>query len=379
MGHEMDCHPLGAAAPSRTSMKLLNLSSSVFLLAFAAVLHAQTDDPAAQIAAFSSISRDDIGKAIHGDLSGKCVPIESLPWCLSMETCYVAPVAPPAFLERLRANDQDSQVGASSQTFDTEVTRGISTPPQVLDFKRLYLNPALSHTKWLLQKGKSKGADPYSLNLNKEEAARVAKACEQAIAQQTPDWMASGAFAISDVWKEILCARAALFQQGGLAMLPSCEKGKEVFVPEEEMKAVFEGRPRIAAEFQDVLPWLMNGKAPADMDAPPVHYWSLSKIYNHGNLSLSMLGSAKAPNGFRAFEVEYYVCSQYYLSLILYRIWPIEQNGAPATLVWRGDYVLLPDESVPHGMEKMATERIMLLEIKQTIRKLIADLHPKRS
>ncbi len=340
------------------------------------VSFANPGGPLDAMAKISSLSEVDSARLARGEVLGACVHLDHAPRCMSVETSYIVPAAPAAVLERMRTLDVDPKQSVS-QTFTMEMSLPVGIPPQGQDFKRLYLDPNIRHTKWLLERARTATSDP-NLNLNPAESARLADVFKQVLSRKPSDWMMEGAFPISDAWKEILMTRAAKFQAGGLKALPACERGEEVFIPHEEVGNILLQRPKVAAEFADVIPWFMEGKLPVENATPPIYWWGLSKIYTHGNLSLGGLHSQNLPDGMHVVEVEYYVSCQYYLSLILYRFWPYELDGREATLVWRGDYVMLPGDSLLKGIERLAAQKIMLIEIKRSIRGFIDEFGGKK-
>jgi len=77
-------------------------------------------------------------------------------------------------------------------------------------------------------------------------------------------------------------------------------------------------------------------------------------------------------------DEEYYVCGNYYTSVTLYEVWPIQVGQRTGALVWRGDFFAAPTLSFTKGTERIAYGAIMLQEIKKEIRSFQEDVKAKR-
>ena len=69
-------------------------------------------------------------------------------------------------------------------------------------------------------------------------------------------------------------------------------------------------------------------------------------------------------------DFEYFSTSGYYVSLVLYDIWPVE-NG---TVVHRVDLLSAPSLAFTKGIERIAYGKIMLKELKKAIQAFQEDM-----
>jgi hypothetical protein len=96
-------------------------------------------------------------------------------------------------------------------------------------------------------------------------------------------------------------------------------------------------------------------------------------VQGEQTISLSAQFSQPLDDGFRVAEVSYYVSGQYYISVILYQLIPADVNGVKGTFIYRSDFVLTPSVSRIKGIERIAAENILLLEIKKSARSFVEE------
>ena len=63
----------------------------------------------------------------------------------------------------------------------------------------------------------------------------------------------------------------------------------------------------------------------------------------------------------------YYASGGYYVTLTLHQMWPVEIDGKPHTLVWRGDMVSSAALADLHGVEKLGSESAMMKDIAKSV------------
>ena len=77
-------------------------------------------------------------------------------------------------------------------------------------------------------------------------------------------------------------------------------------------------------------------------------------------------------------DIGYYVSGNYYTSITLYEVWPIQSGDKTGSLVWRGDYFAAPTLAFTKGTERIAYGALMLQDIKKEIRFFQDDLKASR-
>ena len=83
----------------------------------------------------------------------------------------------------------------------------------------------------------------------------------------------------------------------------------------------------------------------------------------------ALLTTRSAAGGsFQAADVLYYASGGYYVALTLYQMWPVELNGKPATLVWRGDMISSAELAGLAGVERLGSESAMIKDVSRAIR-----------
>jgi hypothetical protein len=55
------------------------------------------------------------------------------------------------------------------------------------------------------------------------------------------------------------------------------------------------------------------------------------------------------------------------VALTLYQMWPVNVDGKPSTLVWRGDMISSASLASLHGVEKLASEGAMMKDISKAV------------
>ena len=102
-------------------------------------------------------------------------------------------------------------------------------------------------------------------------------------------------------------------------------------------------------------------------------YFELIDVEDEGALTLGSFSSQPVGSGFQAADVTFYASGGYYALLTLYQMWPVEVDGKPATLVWRGDLVSSASLASLHGIEKLASESAMMKDVGKTVKLFKGD------
>lgn len=326
-----------------------------------------------EVSTYSDIRKSiDLGKLAKGDIPGERIQVPSTPLGISVQTCYLVGAAPTDVLARMR-DDQSSDKVKASDTLDKKGTFKISAPAQAADFAPLSLDPGMRSAKSVLGNALEADTRKGKLNLSPEEASSLAAGLKELQGAHGNDWMKAGRENAQEAFRGLLLRRATQFQQGGLSAMAAYDTGSGAISVKDELLMMTRSRPKIYERFSALFDAAISGQGPAGATGPTHHYWESTKIQGEETFNLGAFFAHPTDGGFRALEVQYYVTSKYYTSLILYELWPVEFEGSQRTLVWRADFVSTPSIPFLKGIERLAAENIMLLEVKKSIGAFIKE------
>ncbi|MFZ5806147.1 MAG: hypothetical protein ACOY3I_02925 [Verrucomicrobiota bacterium] len=322
-----------------------------FFLAGIASIQAENWKEELKFSSFSSIS---LAQLKEGNIETSRTSVETPKTAIAVETlCYVAK-SPEQVAKTLM-----SWSPTAHGDLGILAHKSLSAPAKEDDFSSLKLDAEQDEQQWLLDQSESAGSTSNILNVGKKDFTKLAKAGDKPAA-------------LTSAWRSILYARASAYQSGGLEDLESYQTEDGVFVHKKEWKKLFGSLPKINSHFKDLIKKIQETD-PAETPEgvlPSVYYLEKIKINNQLALVLGATKSVKTSNGWQIADFQYYVCSNYYSSLVLYQIVP-SGNGS---LIWRGDYVLSPEMASLKGVERLFSENILLKEVKKTLEYFKEDL-----
>ncbi|MEY2485673.1 MAG: hypothetical protein QOH39_1321 [Verrucomicrobiota bacterium] len=311
------------------------LALILLLPSFAARIRAA--DPAAELASFSIFDGIDLAELAKSDVKTLHGPPSSGRY-LSVQSCYVAPGAPARQLEALRQWN----------------------PTQHRELK-VFLHGDLP-------------SSPTAANLFAKLDRALANGPSQALTEATKkmsrDLQISEAEAkkfkggsVASFWSDLLAARAKLFVSGGSAAQPPYDHTGNAIRPNEELKALLKQQDKIRQHFSGFLNGTGIGRGPGGIN--PELYWELMDVDDQGVLTLGAF--YKRSDSGQAADVLYYASGGYYVALTLYQMWPVTVEGKASTLVWRGDMISSAALESLHGVERLASESVMVKDIARAI------------
>ncbi len=328
-----------------------------------------------ELNSFSKVSDfKSLDQLANGKVLGARVEVEGSDLALSVETVYLI----PAPIDRVLVQMTDPKTLVKTEASDTlslEVHEAMSNPAVISDFQKFVLDPQKkSHLKLL--KASLKAAKDFSLNLSLEEAPAIEKA--------TQVWQSAGSGpgamlalqGVQEAWKAGLLNRAQRFQSGGFRNSPPYARADGPLDYSKEMQEIVQSQTRVADRFKGLLLALDQGGTIPNAPTPPFYYWENPIISGMSTITLGGGVSERSSQGYRILETQYYVSGNFYSSVILHETWPVTWKGAPATLVWRGDYVITSYITRVKGIEKMAAKMIFLIEVKKSVESFIRDCLP---
>jgi hypothetical protein len=292
----------------------------------------QAQDSWKEAQTYSGIDMSGPDALANGTINCSRVPISGSALNIGTESNYLLPVSV----------DQAAGVIRRVEDSTTENDYLLSKPAAIDNFRKLNItDSSLKTLKWL--------------NLSTAEKGRLSDAFKNGSSDK-----------INSTWSAILLDRATTFQSNGLLKAEPYDLGGTPFKLAPELVGLLKQRAPVLKRFVSVMDEIMTGKPGTNL--PVVYYWENEKIQGSQNIGLGAVHALKTATGYQLADLTYYSASSYYISITLHELWPVTVNGKAQTYVWRGDYVISPSIGYTRGIERMAAENIMILEVKSTIK-----------
>lgn len=296
--------------------------------------------------AATAFAADNLARLDTGEVLGKRATLDQMANVMAVETCFLLPIPPERASQVLMNWDptQYKELGVVQHV-------AVSRPPQPADFQSLRLDPAFGPNQVLLQRTEALARGSLSQNVSQGELKIFEKNPNQPEAS----------------WRRLLQERAEQYQKSGLKQMPPYDNVRPAFSIQANWQRVVSMTPEITRRFIDVLQIALNNPS---LEAPGLvqkNYWEALSAQGETVLLLGGLAQLPTPESVRTADLQYYVSSQFGSTLILHEMWPVTWKGKPATLVWRADYVLLPASLTAKGIERMASENLLLQEVRRSV------------
>lgn len=301
-----------------------------FLLATALPLRA---DGVSEMKSFSIFDTVDLAALAQGDAKAVRGAPMSTSRFLSVQSAWVSPGTPAQVAAALA---KWSPAGHSELK--------ILLHNSGSNFSRLSQAPNNSVVQALVSATTSKSSE---LQISKAEAAKL------------PDAAAVSTMSgpVANFWSGVLAGRSQAFASGGLSAQPPYDYSAQAIRPGSEVNSLLSEQGKVKKQFSGIL----NGKAD--------QYWELVDVDGKGVLTLGASYSRSTSGGsYQAADVLYYASGGYYVALTLYQMWPVELNGKPATLVWRGDMISSAALAGLAGVERLGSESVTIKDVSRVIR-----------
>lgn len=326
-------------------MKTRRFSSQFFFVVATLLVAASSAgaDPVSELKSFSVFDSVDLAQLAQGDAKAvRGTPMNTSRF-LSVQSVWVAPGAPAQTAEALR---RWSPAGQSELKVILH-TNGSN-------FSRLSQAPNNSAVQALVSATTSKSPE---LQISRAEAAKL------------PDAAAGSTLSgkVASFWSSVLSGRASAFAAGGLSAQPPYDHSAQAIRPGAEINALLSEQGKIRQKFSGLL----SGRAE--------QFWELVEVEGKGVLTLGASYSRSVSGGgYQAADVIYYASGGYYVALTLYQMWPVEVNGKPSTLVWRGDMTSSAELAGLAGVERLGSESAMMKDVSRAIRVFRRDTSRSR-
>jgi len=320
----------GEAMRFRAVQELMRIFSLLGLAALA-VSKATAADPAAEMGNFSVFSNINVADLAKGEPKVAHGPALSGHF-ISAQSCFVVAGVPARVSEALRQWNP-----AKHSELKVLLHSDLPSSPSAANFSRLSSAPDNAAVRSLVSATQKLSPD---LQISKEEEKRFA-----AVANATGGVMPGP---IATAWAEVLSARA----RAGRSSQPPYDHTGQSVRPSEELNALLRANDKVHRQFSGVL------------DGRSEPFWELLTADEQGVLTLGASYRRSGANGtFQAADALYYASGGYYAGVTLYQMWPVDVGGRPATLIWRGDFISSASIASLHGIERVASESVLMRDI----------------
>ena len=302
-------------------------------------------DPLSELSSFSIFDKVDLAQLAKSDAkTAHGLPMNN-PRFLSVQSVYVMPGSPPQHLEAMRNWNP-------TEHHEPKVYLHGDLPgsPSEAAFAKIKNAPDNGPVR-ALANATAKMAN--ELQLSREEATK---------------WK-GGNGALSgvggDFWIGILAGRARAFSSGGTSAQPPYDHAGPTVRAGDELNGLLREQGKIRKQFSGLLDSTAIGRGAGSLK--PDLYWEL---LNADDVAVATLGAFYARNAggnVQSADTFYYASGGYYVTLTLHQMWPVDVNGKPHTLIWRGDMVSSASLADLHGVEKLGSESAMMKDIAKSI------------
>jgi hypothetical protein len=330
---------------------------------FSVAAATESSDPVESIKSFSDFATIDLGRVLNGEILSERGSLMNSPNGISAQTCYVMALPADEAAKHLQVWNPLPFPELKVFAFHS-----LHTPCEPADFQSLDFRNSPSPVRWLLGKTLATTPTRSDLNLTRDEAKQLS-ACLPKPADPAK---------ASDCWAKLLQTRVSAFQQKGLAGMTPYEVAGETVSPADQIRAMLLEQISISHEFLPILKGIGLLGKDTEPSLTPFYYWTLFDADYHGTISLGAVYLLPVGDHFQILDLEYYVNASYYTSATLYDVWPVQNQGAPAALVWRGDFFAAPTLRFTKGTDRIAYGALMLQDIKKEIHCMQTEARTKR-
>lgn len=323
------------------------------------------DDPLVKLRAFSSFSTVEVSRLAKGEILTERGGAMDFARGISGEACYVVRKDPSAVARFIISSDP-SKNDPDSVYFHKKFTGAV----QASDFAGMKLDDSRFAQRRVVGKTLDVGGGKGDFFMSRAEVARFEQIAKQGRAQGLKP-----AEIAAQCWAGLFAERAGAFLKSGLDRLAPYETGRSPVMPADEMRKLLDEVPEVRDHFRELLS--QTGLYPPG-GAPrlaPSCYAELLNAQVSASFDLGAVFVKELPGGeVQVLDCQYYSSGAYYVSLTLFHLWPIQLDGAPATLAWRGDLLSAPLLEVTHGTTRLAWGMMMMREISKSLQAFQKDI-----
>ena len=317
-------------------------------------------DPVAEIVSFSNFKDVDLKKLAKGDVISASGATMKFPRGLEVESLFVLPM-PVA-----KANDAQQKWDGMKHS-ELKVYQHVDLPrrPAAQDFQRIASVPHNSSVANFITATEKLNPERPDLQMSAAEAKGIGKMEGDAKGVMPPS--------VSAFWINLLHGRASAFLQGGLAGQPAYSGRSGTARPSDEAAELLRERPAIRKQFPSLVTTMTGGAG-----GNPALFYELFDVEGRAALSLGATYTRAAGESIQSGTVQFYSSDGFFVLLSITQMWPVQIDGKPATLAWRGDLLASSQLGDLRGIERSGASVAMRKEIQKNITDMVKDLSSQR-
>ncbi len=296
---------------------------------------------------YTVFAGDNLSKLERGEVLGRRATLDRMPNSMAVQTCFLAPSPLNQVAAALLAWDPSKH-----PELGIRLHREIQSPAVPEDFAALQLSPDLAPDRVILEHSR----------------ALSEKSLVQFVSRAELEWFQKFRNDPAAAWRQVLLNRTVRYQTSGLKEMPAFDGVRPPFRLQAGWQNVVSQTPNVTHRFIDLLQVSLNDPKSHAEPGSKKFYWETLTIQGETTFLVGAIYQMPNETSIRTADLQFYVSAHFSSALILYEMWPVMWNGKPSTLVWRGDYVLLPAAVTSQGIERMASENLLLQEVRQAVR-----------
>jgi len=307
-------------------------------------------DAISELASFSIFDKVDLAQLAKSDVKTAHGPPMSNPRFLAVQSCYVAPGSPSQQIQALRQWDPTNH-----RELKVFLHSDLPSNPTAANFEQLKNAPGNSSVRSFVAATQKLGPD---LQISREEAKKFSAGAGAGGGTMPAS--------VAALWADVLAARARNFASGGMSAQPPYDHAGPSVRAGDEVNGLLREQGKIRNQFSGLLGATGIGRGAGSLK--PELYWELLDVDDQGVVTLGASYNRGGAGGtYQAADVLYYASGGYYVALTLYQMWPVTVEGKSSTLVWRGDMISAASLGSLHGVERLASESVMMKNITKAV------------
>jgi hypothetical protein len=156
-----------------------------------------------------------------------------------------------------------------------------------------------------------------------------------------------------------------------LASQPAYQTAAGDIVPEEEIAALLKESPSVRSQFAPLISSTAIGGGRGSV--APNLYWQLFDVQGQAAVSLNAFYARPVGDGWQTADLGYYGSGGFYALVSFHQLWPVQVNGADATLVWLVDLTSASALSELRGVERLGSGAAMMREVQKGVKAFLRD------
>jgi hypothetical protein len=339
--------------PKMLSLQRHFLTRTCGLLFLASLFHVGLTiaraDAVSELASFSIFDKVDLVQLAKSDVKTAHGPPMRNPRFLAVQSCYVSPGSPAQQIEALRRWDPTRH-----RELKVFLHSDLPSNPTPANFEKLKNAPGNASVRSFVASTQKLGPD---LQISRDEAKKFSAGAGGGGAIPAP---------VAAFWADVLSARTKSFVSSGMSGQPPYDHAGPSIRASDEVNGLLREQEKIRRQFSGLLGATGIGRGAGSLT--PELYWELLDVDDQGVVTLGASYSRGGGGGtYQAADVLYYASGGYYVALTLYQLWPVTVEGKPSTLVWRGDMISAASLGTLHGVERLASESVMMKNITKAV------------